>query len=373
MASEKRKAAKPRKAAILAQPAREIVSRRDGSVARLPDAGFPAGYPALLEDIKARIRAAQIKTALSVNRELIQLYWGIGKDIVERQRREGWGQSVVDRLSHDLQAAFPGIAGFSPQNIWKMRGFYLAWTDEVRDLSQPVRRLDGTNLPQAVIEIPWGHNTELIFKLKDPAVRLWYARQAVANGWSRSMLTHWIESDLHARQGKAITNFPATLPAPQSDLAGELLRDPYSFDFLSLRADAAERELEQGLLDHIRRFLPELGAGFAFVGQQVHLVVNGEDYWLDLLFHHLRLRRFIVIDLKARPFRPEYVGKMNFYLSAVDDLLRHRDDKPSLGLILCKTRSKVVAEYALRDLAKPMGAARYVTRLVESLAAARYS
>jgi len=218
-----------------------------------------------------------------------------------------------------------------------------------------------------MVSLPWFHNVVLLESLKDPHQRLWYAEQAVANGWSRSMLVHWIESDLYSRQGKAVTNFPATLPPAQSDLAAEIVKDPYSFDFLTLGPDVAERELERALLDHVRKFLLELGAGFAFVGQQVHLEVDGEDFYLDLLFYHLRLRCFVVIDLKAKPFKPEYAGKMNFYLSAVDDLLRHADDKPSIGLILCQRRNKIVAEYALRDLAKPVGVARYVTRLVEKL------
>lgn len=337
----------------------------------------PAGYGELLQDLKARIRTAQVKAALSVNRELIALYWHIGGSIVARQRAEGWGRSVVDRLAEDLQHEFPGMAGFSPRNVWRMRAFYLAWTEEV--LAQPAREsdrkvppqlvaeMDGRNLPQPVAEIPWGHNVWLMEKVKEPAVRLWYARQTVANGWSRAMLTHWIESDLHVRQGRAITNFKVALPAPQSDLAAEVVRDPYNFDFLTLRTDAAERDLERGLLDHIRKFLLELGAGFAFVGRQVHLDLGGEDFYLDLLFYHLHLRCYVVIDLKARPFKPEHAGKMNFYLSAVDDLLRHPNDKPSIGIILCKTRSRVIAEYALRDLAKPVGVARYKTRLVESL------
>jgi len=380
-----RRPAKP-KPSNPARPARQIV--------KPPLAGWPSGYAKFLADVKSRIRTAQIKAALSVNRELIQLYWDIGKSIVEAQKGKGYGKQVVERLAADLQKEFPGVAGFSAQNIWKMRAFYLAWTDEVRNLSQPVREtegganlsqpvreladkslqqavgeLDGQNLPQAVAEVPWGHNTELLFKLKDPHQRLWYARQAVEHGWSRAVLVHWIESDLYSRQGKAVTNFPATLPPAQSDLAAEVIKDPYSFDFLTLAPDAAERHLERALLDHIRQFLLELGAGFAFVGQQMHLEVGGEDFYIDLLFYHLRLRCFIVIDLKAKPFKPEYVGKMNFYLSAVDDLLRHPDDKPSIGLILCKTRNKIVAEYALRDVAKPVGVARYVTRLVEKLPA----
>jgi predicted nuclease of restriction endonuclease-like (RecB) superfamily len=236
-------------------------------------------------------------------------------------------------------------------------------------LSQAVREIDGLHLPQTVAEMPWGHNTELIFKLSDPIRRLWYAHQATANGWSRAMLVHWIESDLYARQGRAVTNFKNILPPPQSDLANEIVRDPYNFDFLTLRDQAAERELEEGLLAHIRKFLIELGAGFAFVGQQVHLLVDGEDFYIDLLFYHLKLRRYIVVDLKATPFKPEFAGKMNFYLAAVDDQLRHPADELSIGLILCKTRSKVVAEYALRNVGTPMGVARYITKLRESLPA----
>ncbi|MGH7145050.1 MAG: PDDEXK nuclease domain-containing protein [Planctomycetota bacterium] len=346
-------------------------------IALQPAGRLPSGYAPFLADLKARIRTAQVKAALSVNRELIALYWHIGGAIVERQRAQGWGKAVVDRLAQDLQHEFPGLSGFSPRNVWRMRAFYLAWTEEViappaRDadhtiLPQLVAELDGRTLPQPVAEIPWGHNVWLLEKVKAPAVRLWYARKAVANGWSRAVLTHWIESDLHSRQGQAVTNFKQTLPAPQSDLAVEIIRDPYNFDFLTLRTDAAERDLERGLLDHIRRFLQELGAGFAFVGQQVPLEVDGEDFYLDLLFYHLRLRCYVVVDLKALPFQPEHAGKMNFYLSAVDDLLRHPDDQPSIGIILCKTRSKVIAEYALRDLAKPVGVARYKTRLVEAL------
>jgi predicted nuclease of restriction endonuclease-like (RecB) superfamily len=230
-----------------------------------------------------------------------------------------------------------------------------------------VADLDRRFLPRAVAEIPWGHNVTLLEKLNNTDQRLWYAKQAIMNGWSRSMLEHWIESDLYSRQGKAVTNFETALPRAESDLVRDVMRDPYNFDFLALREQAEERELEEGLLTHIRKFLIELGAGFAFVGQQTHLVVDGEDYYIDLLFYHLKLRRYVVIDLKTTTFKPEYAGKMNFYLSAVDDQLRHEDDKLSIGLILCKTRSKVVAEYALRNLATPVGVARYTTKLVESL------
>lgn len=331
-------------------------------VLKQPVSELPAGYGELLSDLKTRIAAARVKAALAVNRELIDLYWHIGRSIVQRQRDEGWGKAVVDRLAGDLRGAFPGVGGFSRQNIWKMRGFYLAWTEEVTILSQPVRELDGTNLPQAVAEIPWGHNTELLFKLKDPARRLWYARKTIEHGWSRSILISQIESNLYGRSGKAINNFDRTLPPPQSDLAGEILKDPYNFDFLTLADDAHERDVERGLLEHLKRFFLELGTGFAFVGQQYHLQVGGRDFYLDLLFYHLKLRAYVVIDLKHRDFEPEFAGKMNFYLSAADDLIRDaRHDGPSVGLPLCKSRDRLVVEYALRDTAKPIGVAEYHT------------
>jgi predicted nuclease of restriction endonuclease-like (RecB) superfamily len=339
------------------------------------------GYSALLRDIKSRIRTAQIRASLSVNRELIQLYWNIGGMIVGRQRTDGWGKSTVERLGKDIQRAFPGMHGFSPQNLWYMRSFFLAWAEHSRELQRTVgvpvsailQRAVGEPVadhpPEQLAAIPWGHNIELITKLKDLRQRLWYAQQSTVNGWSRPMLVHWIESDLYSRQGKAITNFKSVLPRPQSDLANAIVRDPYNFEFLTLAKDAAERELEAGLLAHVRKFLLELGAGFAFVGQQVHLVVDGQDFYIDLLFYHLKLRCYVVIELKTTPFKPEYAGKLNFYLSAIDDQLRHADDRLSIGLILCKTRSKVVVEYALRNVASPVGVARYTTKLVESLPA----
>ena len=340
---------------------------------------FPVGYAELLEDLKARIRASQVKAVLAANREIIQLYWDIGKAIVERQRTEGWGAAVVDRLARDLQTEFPGMPGFSPSNISRMRAFYSAYIEESnisaqavpksrrRNSAQLVPEIDGASLPPPVAEIPWGHNVVLLFKLKDSVQRLWYARKTVENGWSRAVLVHQIESGLYARQGAAITNFDRTLPPPQSDLARQALKDPYVFDFLALRQDVTERDLESALADHIQRFLLELGVGFAFVGRQYPLEVGGEDFYLDLLFYHLRLRCFVVIDLKVHEFTPEHAGKMNFYLSAVDDILKHQDDAPSLGLILCKSKNRIVVEYALRDFRKPIGVASYELQLLESL------
>lgn len=240
-----------------------------------------------------------------------------------------------------------------------MRAFYLAYTEEVSIQSRPVTELDGTNPPRVVTEIPWGQNQELLFKVKDPQQRLWYAKMTIEHGWSRTVLVHQIETGLFDRQGKAVTNFKRTLPPPQSDLAQQALKDPYTFDFLTLADDLRERGLEKELLDHIQRFLLELGVGFAFVGRQVHLEVEEEDFYIDLLFYHLRLRCYVVIELKNRPFKPEYAGKMNFYLSAVDDRLRHKDDQPSIGMILCKSRKKLIAEYALRDTHKPIGVSAF--------------
>jgi predicted nuclease of restriction endonuclease-like (RecB) superfamily len=332
-------------------------------------AGLPQDYPRFLSELKERIRTAQVKAVLSVNRELIALYWDLGRQALEWVRRGKWGTAVIVRLSRDIGIEFPGIKGFSPQNIRHMRVFYRAWTEEISICPQAVGELDGSSLPQAVAGLPWGQNIVLLEKLSNPLERLWYARQALEHGWSRSVLVHQIESGLHLRQGNALTNFKRTLPPPQSDLAQEALKDEYAFDFLASAQDLGERAVERGLLDHVQRFLLELGTGFAFVGRQHHLEVGGEDFYLDLLFYHFRLRCFVVIELKAGAFKPEHAGKMRFYLSAADDLLRHPEDRPSIGIILCKSKNKVVAEYALRDSGKPIGVSSYrATRaLPESL------
>lgn len=322
----------------------------------------PPGYAELLADLKARIASAQVKAALAVNRELISLYWETGKTIVARQRQEGWGKGVIEHLARDLHRAFPGMSGFSASNIWRMRAFYLAYCREVTILAQPVRELPPDQPPEAMLDIPWGHNIVLVEKIEARNERLWYAGQTIQQGWSRAVLVHQIESGLYERQGKALTNFDRTLPAPQSDLARETLKDPYNFEFLTIAEDARELELQRGLVARLRDFLLELGVGFAYVGERYPLKVADKEYFLDLLFYHLRLRCFIVIDLKVEEFEPEHAGKMNFYLSAVDDLLRHPDDKPSIGLILCKEKNRVIVEYSLRDTSKPMGVATYELR-----------
>lgn len=308
--------------------------------------GEAAGYGALVADLKKRIANARLRAALSVNRELVVLYWGIGRDILARQNSEGWGTKVIDRLAADLGRAFPEMTGLSARNLKYMRAFAEAWPDI--ELVQ-----------QVVALLPWGHNVRLLDAVKASPERTWYARQAIEHGWSRNVLVHQIESGLFARQGAALTNFSRTLPAEQSELAQQILKDPYNFDFLSIGPEMLERDLERGLIEHLRALILELGKGFSFVGSQYHLEVAGQDYYLDLLFYHLRLRCFVVIELKIEDFKPEFAGKMNFYLSAVDDQLRHEDDKPSIGIILCKGRNEVVVEYSLRDTAKPMGVAQY--------------
>jgi predicted nuclease of restriction endonuclease-like (RecB) superfamily len=313
---------------------------------------LPEEYESFVEELKDRIRSVQVRAALSLNRELVLLYWRIGRDILNRQKQEGWGTKIIDRLSLDLSKAFPAMRGFRARNLKYMRAFAEAYPDE-------------EFVQQVVAQLPWGHQVRILDSVKDPDQREWYVRQASENGWSRNVLVHQIESKLFERQGHALTNFDRTLPRPQSDLAQELLKDPYHFDFLSLGPELLERDLERSLMEHIRDFLLELGKGFAFVGSQFHLEVAGQDYFLDLLFYHVRLHCYIVIDLKMENFKPEFAGKMNFYLSAVDDLLRQPQDQPTLGIILCKERDRLVVEYSLRDLTKPMGVAEY--RLTEAL------
>ena len=313
---------------------------------------MPPDYENWLRRLKERIRTAQVKAALAINQEMILLYWQIGRSILEQQQQEGWGTKVVERLAQDLRKEFPNIKGFSRSNLGYMKAFGEAYPDEAI-----VQRCVG--------KIPWRHNLALIDKLKTQEQRLWYAEKTTENGWSRDVLVYQIESNLFQRQGGAITNFDRTLPQAQSDLANQLIKDPYSFEFLPVQEDAQERELEQSLVTHIRDFLMELGVGFSFVGSQYHLEVDGEDYYLDLLFYHLKLRCFIVIDLKMGEFQPEYSGKMNFYVSAVDDLLRHSTDNPTIGLILCKSKSKTKAEYALRNLNTPIAVTTH--RLSKSL------
>jgi len=310
----------------------------------------PSGYSALLAEIKERVRSAQLRASFAVSRELVLLYWTIGRDILVRQDKEGWGTKVIERLANDLGVEFPGVEGFSPRNLKYMRSLAEAWPDyEI--------------VPQLVALLPWGHLRVLLDRLKDRETREWYLRAAVEYGWSRNILVHQITSQLHEREGKALTNFQRALPPPESDLAEQILKDPYNFDFLTLAPTAKEREVERGLLMHLRDLLLELGRGFSFVGSQVPLEVAEQMFYVDLLFYHVRLHCYFVIELKSGSFKPEWAGKLNFYLSAVDDLLRTEPDGPTIGLLLCESHNSPIAEYALRDIAKPIGVSTYrVTR-----------
>jgi len=306
----------------------------------------PEGYGDWLAELKHRIHHSQQSATLAVNRELISLYWQIGTDILARQASQGWGAKVIERLAHDLRIAFPEMKGFSTRNLKYMRMFAEAWSD-AEFVQQPVAQL------------PWGHNLVLLSKLKNTEERLAYAHKTLEHGWSRNVLAMQIETGLLERQGAAVTNFEHQLPQPQSDLARESLKDPYRFDFLGLGEDAHEREIENALVKHVTEFLLELGAGFAFVGKQVHLEVGGDDFYLDLLFYHLKLRCYIVIEMKTGDFKPEHLGQLGFYLTSVDRQIKAPEDQPTIGLLLCKSKNKVVAEYALGSKNQPMGIAEY--------------
>lgn len=307
---------------------------------------MPADYVQWLADIKNRVLTARHKAALAVNAELVSLYWHIGRDILQRQAAQGWGSKVIDRLGRDLREAFPEMKGFSRANLLYMRAFAEAWTNfEI--------------VQQTVGQLPWGHNVLLLNRIKEQEARLFYVQKAIAENWSRATLEVHIKNRLHERQGKAVTNFAARLPAPTSALAQETLKDPYLFDFLSLGEDAQEREIENALMQHITRFLLELGNGFAFVGRQYRLEVNGDEFFIDLLFYHTRLKCYVVVELKATAFKPEHAGQLNFYLAAIDAQIKAPDDHPTIGLLLCKTQNRLVAEYALSGIDKPIGIAEY--------------
>lgn len=310
----------------------------------------PSGYPQLLEELKIRIRSAQVRAALAVNRELVLLYWSIGRDILARQGSEGWGTRVIDRLAHDLQNEFPGVEGFSLRSLKYMRALAEAWPEE------PI-------VQQLIAQLPWGHNLRVLDRIKDRPTREWYLRASLEYGWSQNILVHMIAGRMHEREGKALTNFARTLPPPGSDMAEHILHDPYNFDFLTLANGFKERQLERGLLIHLRDLLLELGRGFAFVGSQVSLPIGDQIFYLDLLFYHVRLHCYFVIELKTGEFKPEYAGKLNFYLSAVDGIMKTDRDDPTIGLLLCESHNEAIVEFSIKNFQKPIGVATYtVTR-----------
>jgi len=322
-------------------------------------------YKQWLIEIKAAILQSQIKAAVRVNVELLQLYWQLGAMIVEKQQSSTWGSGLLDQLSRDLRREFPELQGFSRTNLLYIRRWYLFYQAKSEIVPQAVAQLENAPTHEEIFQIPWGHNREIISKCKNLSEALYYIQQTIQQNWSRAVLVNQIESKLYQREGKALNNFAQTLPKPQSDLAQQTLKDPYIFDFLHLTKEYTERDLEDALVEHITKFLLELGAGFSFIGRQYHLEVGGQDFYIDLLFYHVRLHCFVVIELKVTSFQPEYAGKLNFYLSVVDDQLRSDLDQPTIGILICKDKNKTVAEYALRDIHKPIGVSEY--QLTQSL------
>lgn len=328
-------------------------------------------YKSWLLGLKIKIQQSQIKASLAVNRELIQLYWELGQQIVEKQETAKWGSGFIDQLSKDLKAEFPNIGGFSVSNLKYCKQFFLFYSsNQIRQ--QLVDEFETTNNQQLIksqqaalqlgdelFKIPWGHHIVIIQKIKNTQEAIFYIQKTIENNWSRSILLHQIESNLYERQGKAVNNFIATLPQSQSDLANQLLKDPYQFDFLQLTEKYNERDLEKALIQQITEFLLELGAGFSFVGKQYPIYLGEKEYFIDLLFYHLKLRCFVVIELKVVEFQPEFAGKLNFYLNVVDEKLKHETDQPSIGIIICKTKDNLEAEYALRGIEKPIGVSEY--------------
>lgn len=324
-----------------------------------------ADYSAFMKDVKQRIQSAQIKAAVRVNQELLGLYWDLGERIIEKQREAKWGDGFLRQMSRDLKDEFPNLKGFSRRNLELMRQWVLFWNSNGKQLVSPIAKQAASQLNsddfvrQLVAQIPWWHNILIIQKIRDVPEALFYVRKTIENNWSRAVLTHQIESGLYQRDGKAISNFEATLPAPQSDLAQQTLKDPYNFDFLMLRERHDERELENALVDHVTKFLLELGAGFSYIGRQFQMEVGGDEFFIDLLFYHVRLYSYVVIELKADKFKPEYAGKLNFYVSAVDGELRGKQDNPTIGILICKSKNDTVVEYSLRDVNKPIGVSEY--------------
>ena len=318
-------------------------------------------YKKWILEIKSKIRSAQMKAALSVNAALIEFYWDLGKMIAEKQEESSWGNKLIQQVAADLKSEFPSMKGLSRSNLYYAKQFYGFYKDSI--VQQAVGQLRQQLVDQLhfdlLKQIPWGHNILIFTKSKDSKEAVFYITQTLENAWGRETLALQIKSNLFERQGKAITNFNATLPAPMSDLAQQTLKDPYNFDFVAMSDSMKERDLENQLVTEISKFLLELGKGFAFVGRQYHLEIAENDYYLDLLFYHIKLKCYVVVELKNTKFVPEYAGKMNFYLSAVDTLLKETEDKPTIGILLCRDKNNIEAEFALRDINKPIGVSEF--------------
>ena len=302
-------------------------------------------YLTIIESIKSEIYSAQYKAALNVNHEMIILYYNIGKII---NQHKSWGNKFIDNLAADIRIEFPNVKGYSVRNLKYMSKMADTYSDE-------------KFVQQVAAQIPWGQNIVLLDKISDYDIRVWYAEKTLENGWSRNVLIHQIESDLYSRQvlNSKISNYETRLPSPQSELAIQTMKDPYIFDFIPFREDMAERDIENALVKDVTKLLLELGTGFAFLGNQYRLNIGGDDFYIDLLFYNLNLRSYVVIELKTGDFKPEYAGQLNFYLSAVDGILKTEHDNQSIGLLLCKSKNNLVAEYALKDISKPIGVSEY--------------
>ena len=347
-------------------------------------------YRAWFSQLKQKYQQTQIKASVSVNSHLLNFYWELGLEIVERQQFAQWGSGFLKQLSADLMVEYPEAKGFSYNNLAYIKRWYLFYNQTSEDDTTACANIDSTapepkveqavpisksnhgtacstfvQIPSEMLKVPWGHHLRIISKCDSIEEALYYVNQTATHGWSRSILVHQIESDLFSREGSATSNFASTLPPTQSDLAQQVLKDPYLFDFLTLTKEHNERDLENQLTDHISKFLIELGAGFAYLGRQVPLQVGARDFFLDLLFYHTQLHCYVVIELKTGDFEPEFAGKLNFYLKAVDETRRSERDKPTIGILLCKTKDKLIAEYALSDISKPIGVSEY--QLTQSL------
>jgi len=368
-------------------------------------------YRDWLRDLKQQIKTGQIKAALSVNSQMIMLYWDLGRQITEKQENAKWGSGFIEQLSKDLREEFPEMTGFSKDNLFMMKRFYFFYQSVINQIhvivEQPVQQLESQIMKQLVSLlpatgseksvqlvpklqqdenhkiafseqvvrqfacVPWGHHMLILKKVKEINQALFYINKTIENNWSRTVLEYQIESNLYGRQGKAITNFNLTLPTLQSDLANELMKDPYNFDFLRLSEKVKETDLEKALVQHISHFLPELGIGFAYMGRQFSLKVGKKEYRTDLLFYHTRLKCYVIIELKTIEFEPEFVGKLNFYITAVNELIKDEYDKPTIGMLLCKNKDNYEVEFSLKDVNNPIGVSTFhYTELADEIKAA---
>lgn len=316
-------------------------------------------YATLLKQVKARVALAQKKAIYTANEEMLTMYWDIGKLLSESQKQIGWGNNALEQLSNDLKNDYPKVKGFSPRNCRCMIQFYKEYNQELTIWQQPVAKLEVSNLILPVKQLSWSHNVILMQKVKDLKARYWYMIQCLKNGWGRNFLVEAINQDYYNIHGALANNFDATLPEIQAKQVKETLKDPYIFDMLTFTDEYDERDVELGLIKHIEKFLLQMGAGFAFMGRQYHIEVSGKDFYIDILMYNAFMHRYLVVELKRGEFQPEYIGKLNFYCSAVDDILCREGDNQTIGLLLCQNKDRIMAEYALRDVHKPIGISDY--------------